>query len=66
MFQKSEHCRVYLSASECKNLHVYFNLQWGLAMFLIDTVSAVVEYMAEQKLKIESLISIPKVTNFIL
>ena len=53
MFQNSEQCRVYLSASECKNLTVSFDLQWELVLFLIDTVSAVVEYMVAQKLETE-------------
>ena len=53
MFQNSEQCRVYLPASEHKNLQVYFDLQWELVLFLIDTLSAVVEYMAVQKLETE-------------
>ena len=46
---------IYLSANECKNLLVYFDLQWELALFLFDAVSAVVEYTAVQKLEIELL-----------
>ena len=55
MFQSSEQCRVYLSASEYKNLPVYFDLWSELVLFLFDTVSVVVEYMAKQKLETEPL-----------
>ena len=55
MFQNLEQCRVYLSVSECKNLLVYSDLWWELVLFLFNTVSAVVEYMALQKLEIELL-----------
>ena len=53
MSQNLEQCRVYLSASECKNLPLYFDLQWELVLFLFDTVSVVVVYMAVQKLEIQ-------------
>ena len=67
-FQNLEQCRVYLSASKCKNLLVYFDLYWELALFLFDTVSAIVEYIAVQKLKIDIKflsLSIPNATNVV-
>ena len=49
---ESRESRVYSSASECKNLHVYFDQQWELVMFQLYIVSVVVDYIAAQKLKL--------------
>ena len=48
-----EQYRVYLSASVCRNLPVYFDLQWELVLSLSDTKSVAVAYMAVQKMEIE-------------
>ena len=52
---ESEQCRVYLFVGECEKLHAYFDLQWELVLFLFDTVSVAVGYMAVQKLENELL-----------
>ena len=48
MFQNLELCRVCLSASGCRNLHVCFDLQKELVLFLSDTVSVAAVYMTVQ------------------
>ena len=58
MSQNSGQYRVYLSASECQNLHVYFDLQWELVVFLFNTVSAAVGYIAIKNWKLKYQVSI--------
>ena len=53
MFQSLEQCRAYLFASVYGNLPVYLDLQWELVLFLSDTGSVAVTYMAVPKLGIE-------------
>ena len=66
MFQHLEQCRAYESVNEYRKLPVYSDLQWELVLFIFDTVSVTVVYMAVQKLEIELSnfsLSVPKVTN---
>ena len=53
MSHNLKQCRAYLSVRVCRNLLGYFDLQWELVLFLYDTVSTTVVYMAVLKQEIE-------------